>query len=136
MSTDVISHHAPRRKREPSPRRDKRVRGSWWGYFARRFGALVVTIIALGVASLIAPLIGQPVPEAPPIVVEATPAPEIEPSLLEIDVALDLAAPPPAPRRARQVRSRITLDAAGDLIPDDYEILSASELDAISQARN
>jgi hypothetical protein len=135
MSSHVISHQEPHGKRAPSRQR-YRVRGSWWSYFARRFGALVVTIIALGVASFLAPLVRPPAPAAP-VVASAPQAPVAEPQLQEIDVALDLAGPPPAQqRRERRVRSGIPLDAAGVSQADGYEILSAAELDAISQARN
>lgn len=132
MSSDVISHHAPRRKREPKRSR----RGGWRGYFARRFGALLITLIALGVATFIAPLFRPQAAHAPLSAVTETRAPAAAPDLVEIDVAVDLAGPPPArQRRARRVSS-IPLDANGELTEDGYEILSAAELDAISQARN
>lgn len=134
MSSDVISHHAPRRKREPKRSR----RGGWRGYFARRFGALLITLIALGVATFIAPLFRPQPVEAPPSAVTEALTPAAEPDLVEIDVAVDLAGPPPArQRRARRAaNSGIPLDANGELAEDGYEILSAAELDAISQARN
>ena len=125
MATDVISYRKPRRKR-----------GSWWAYFARRFGALVVTSIALGFASFLAPLIRAPsrTPPAPVLTEAAPPAPE--PELQETDVALDLAGAPPARQRRQRRPQGIPLDAATDIREDGYEILSAAELDAISQARN
>lgn len=138
MSTHVISHQEPARKRAPTPRPRYRVRGSWWAYFARRFGALVVTIIALGVASLVAPLVQAPQPEKALDTFDAAPAlAPPDPQLIEANVTLDLAGPPPPrQRRARAARSGIPLDAAGEHHEDGYEILSAAELDAISQARN
>lgn len=126
MSSDVISHHRPRRKR-----------GSWWTYFARRFGALLLTMLALGFASFLAPLVRpQTKALAPPPRLEA-PVQTAQPEVQEIDVTPALAGPPPRsrPRRERRL-SGIPLDAAADHRSDGYEILSAAELDAISQARD
>jgi hypothetical protein len=56
--------------------------------------------------------------------------------LPEIDVTHDLAVPPaPRPNRTA-LRSGIPLDADAAIEADGYEILSAAELDAISQARD
>ena len=128
MTVDVISHRRPRRKRG-------------WAYAARRVGAVALTLAALATAHLLAPRIGpHPAPPAP------APAPEIAmpapaPALQEIDVTLDLAAAPaaPRPRRARRARPSprgVPLDASASLASDAFEVLSAAELAAISQARD
>ena len=88
MSSDVISHHRPRRKR-----------GSWWTYFARRFGALLLTMLALGFASFLAPLVRpQTKALAPPPRLEA-PVQAAQPEVQEIDVTPALAGPPPRSQR-------------------------------------
>ncbi|MBC7768532.1 MAG: hypothetical protein H7124_07075 [Phycisphaerales bacterium] len=122
MASKVISHRKPRRKR-----------GGWWAYFARRFAALAVTLAALGAASWF----GQP-PEPPflPELVETrTSGPGPDAMLFEVDIALDLAgAPPPPERRIRRARGAAP-NASAIAEPDGFEILSAPELAAISQAR-
>jgi len=126
MAANVISHTKPRRKR-----------GRWGAYIARRLFALAVTTAAIIAASWLGPLLRQPA--EPPLLPELvdTRAAELgpEPMLFEVDVALDFATPPPRPRIRRRNRG-IPLDAAANAVPDGYEILSAAELDAISQARD
>lgn len=130
MARDVISHRTPRRKR-----------GSWRGYIARRLGALAVTVAALAAANWFTPLLRtssiDPYP-APRIVAAPAPASEPEPILLEADVSLDLAGPPAAVTRPRPRRTArgVPLNASAHPHDSGYEILSAAELDAISQARN
>jgi len=125
MTAHVISHRRPRGKR-----------GNAWAYAGRRFGALVLTLAALTTASWLAPMMRKPAePPLLPELVEtraADPAPEA--ALFEVDIALDLLGPPPPPRRQRRQERGVPLDAAANNVPDGYEILSAAELDAISQA--
>lgn len=53
--------------------------------------------------------------------------------LPEVEPSADLSEPTP-PRPPRRARLGIPLDAAVTAQPDGYEILSAAELEAISQA--
>ena len=69
---------------------------------------------------------------APTAVCETQPAAAVEAPNLSID----LAAPRRPARRARQAPTGIPLDANAHLASDGFEVLSAAELDAISQARN
>lgn len=135
MAEHVISHQQPRRKR--GARRP----------VLRRFGALTVTIAALGAASWLAPRFYEPEPSRP---IRMTEAPLKRPpaaadikefGLLQAVAAsaapasaTPAAAEAPRPRRAR--RSGVPLDARPAEMAEDFEILSAAELDAISQARN
>jgi hypothetical protein len=125
MSEHLIQHTKPRRKRAHAR--------SWT---ARHLVLLAVVIAAIIAASWLAPeMVKPPSPAAAPQVV-AAPAP-VRPEATNVDVAADLAGPPPAPARARQTtrNTGVPLDAA--VTPsDDYEILNAAELEAISQARN
>jgi hypothetical protein len=100
--------------------------------------ALLVAGAGLLAATLLAP-VNAPAPvTSPPERLTAAPiiAPPIPPELQEVDIALDLAGPPPAPAPRRRARSGVPLDARVDGQPDGYEVLSATELDAISQARH
>lgn len=126
MTAHVISYREPRRKR-----------GNAWAYAARRLGALALTVAALVFATWLAPYL-RPAPppkasSAPTIV--ATPLPPA--TLPEVNVSLDLAGGP-APARTRRTRAvtGVPLDAAADIVQDGFEVLSATELDAISQARD
>jgi len=124
MTAHVISHRRPRRKR-----------GNAWAYAGRRFGALVLTLAALTTASWLAPMLRTPADPLLPELVEtrsAEPGPEA--ALFEVDIALDLLGPPPPPQRQRRRERGVPLDAAANHVPDGYEILSAAELAAISQA--
>ena len=127
MSANVIQHTKARRKRAGSL--------SWT---ARHLLLLAIVIAGIIAASWLAPeLAAPPAPAAAP---QSNTSPAVTPphdSAVTIDAAADLAAPPPARARARQSvrRAGVPLDAA--VAPsDDYEILSAAELDGISQARD
>ncbi|HYD89116.1 MAG TPA: hypothetical protein VEA80_16685 [Vitreimonas sp.] len=125
MAANVKSHRSPRRKR-----------GRWWAYFARRFFALAITVAALAAASWFAPMLRPPAepPLLPELVETRAAETGLEPLLLEVDIALDLAGPPAPPRRARA--RAVPLDAAAQPQDPGYEILSAAELARISQARD
>jgi len=130
MTPDVISHRRARRKRAAA-----------WAWAARRFGALAVTLAALATATWLAPYFAPPAQEnavlAPPaparLPVGAAAYGEKAPAALA-----EIAKPnQQIPVRAAARRPRpIPLDA--DVTPrdDGFEILSAAELAAISQARN
>jgi len=127
MAEHVISHREPRRKR--GGRR----------LALRRLGTLAVTVAALATASWLAPRFYRPPPAPPPAQVVEAPAPPVKrpPDPEHIKVFTIAAAPferPPRPRRAR--RSAVPLDARPAGLGEDFEVLSADELDAISQARN
>jgi len=130
MGAHVIQHTRPRRKR-----------GDAWSWAARHIVLLAVVVTAIIAASWLAPDRIAPPATAPATTpqLHAAPAPAPTPSaLLEVDIAADLAGPPRAtPNRVRQTTARagIPLDAAVTA-SDEYEILSAAELDDISQARN
>ncbi|MFO1017198.1 MAG: hypothetical protein U1E03_06345 [Hyphomonadaceae bacterium] len=128
MTEHVISHHGPRGKR-----------GSAWGHAARVLGALALTAAALLVANWLAPLVRHSdLTKTPSVRIDArTPAPPPATVLEDADVTIDLAAPRrEAQRRPRPAPTGIPLDANGHLASDGFEVLSAAELDAISQARN
>jgi hypothetical protein len=100
--------------------------------------ALLVAGAGLVAATLLAP-VNAPAPSAPRVErIAAAPAiaPPISPELQEVDVALDLAGLPPASAPHRRARNGVPLDARIDGQPDGFEVLSAAELDAISQARH
>jgi hypothetical protein len=129
MGRTVIQHQKRARKRA-NPR----------AWVARRLGALVVTAAGLAAATWLSITLLRPTaPPAGPATAPqaALPAlPPAEAALVDVNVALDLALPPPArPRRARQ-DAGVPLDASAERISDGYEILSASELASISQARD
>jgi hypothetical protein len=100
-------------------------------------GALLVAGAGLVAATLLAP-VNAPAPVAPIAPMVATPVvtPATAPEFQDVDVALDLAGPPPAPTPRRRARTSVSLTARTIHQPDGYEILSAAELDAISQARH
>jgi len=126
MTTHVISHRTPRRKRG---RRS---------FLLRRFGVLVVTTCALAAASWLAPYFYRPL--SPPPAVETAHAPDLPPKLpppADVTKTVNLAtAPSPVAEapRARRARRGVPLNANAGIAPEDFEILSAGELDAISQA--
>ena len=127
MSRTVIQHQQRARKRAgPS---------SW---VARRLGALVVTVAGLAVATWLSlALIRNAPPQTtialePPVVRLPQPAPE--PAVTEINAALDL--PAPVRRRIQRQEVGVPLNASEERISDGFEILNASELASISQARD
>lgn len=126
MSADVIQHTKPRRKRAHAR--------SWT---ARHLVLLAVVVAAIIAASWLAPEIARPpAPVTSPRVI-AAPQPPVAPAATVVDMTADLAGPPPAPVRARQTTRQTGIPLNGAVTPsDDYEILSAAELDGISQARN
>lgn len=106
----------------------------------RRFGALAVTIAALGTATWLAPNYYRPLPAPPVLEVAEAPAPppklppplDVTKAVLAADAALSVA----EGSRPRRARRGVPLDAYTGDAGEDFEILSAGELDAISQARN
>ena len=127
MTEHVISHHRPRGKR-----------GSAWGHAARALGALILTAAALLVANWLAPLVHHSdLTKTSAVPVEAQPpAPPPVTALEDVNVAVDLAEHRHPARRAHPAPTGIPLDASARLASDGFEVLSAAELDAISQARN
>ena len=126
MATHVISHRKPRRKR-----------GGWWGYVFRRFGALAVTVAALATATWLAPHITRRAP--PPLpskVAEQRTGPVLPPPAGTTEVTLLIIAGETQPALPRRTRRGVPLDAHPGDAGEDFEVLSAGELDAISQARN
>lgn len=126
MTEHVISHRMPRRKR-----------GGAWRLALRRFGALTVTLAALITANAIAPYIYRP-PPAPPVVETPLPAPVKDAALRVVKVVAFGAAPAPVVERAAPPPRRrgVPLNAVPADAGEDFEVLTAAELDAISQARN
>lgn len=128
MGAHVIQHTEPRRKRAKA-----------WPWTTRHVLLLGVVIIAIIVASSLAPELrapARPAQTGAASSVPVAPAPAlITPNSIEVEVAADLAHPRPVARRREPAhQTGIPLDAA--VTPaDEYEILSAAELDAISQAR-
>ncbi len=126
MSAHVIQHTKPRRKRAHAR--------SWT---ARHLVLLAVVVAAIIAASWFAPEIAAPAAPVAAPQMAAAPQPSATPELPLIDIAADLAGPAPAPARARQTARRTGVPLNAAVAPsDDYEILSAAELDGISQARN
>jgi hypothetical protein len=128
MTANVIQHTRPRRKR-----------GNAWSWTARHFVLLAVVLIGIVAASWLAPEIAAPRRPTPASVPQQSAAPALPSTTaapLAVDVAADLAGPPPVQRLRQTARhTGIPLDAT--VAPsDNYEILSAAELDGISQARN
>lgn len=126
MGAHVIQHTEPRRKRANA-----------WSWTTRHVLLLGVVIIAIIVASSLAPELSapsRPAQSGAASSVTAAPAPA-PPNGIEAEVAAEFAQPRPVARRREPARQTgIPLDAA--VTPaDEYEILSAAELDAISQAR-
>lgn len=120
MAESVISHHKPRRKR-----------ASAWVWTARRVLAFALTLAAIAAATWVVPYLQPATPrfpdtQAPPVLA----APELPEPVAIIE---PLAGPPPAVRpQARHRGIPLNADAAGP--GEDFEVLSASELDRISQA--
>jgi len=129
MSKNVISHQDAHGKRERARSRP-----------IRRIGAIVVTVLGILAASWLAPEAARrPAASAPePIRIVSQPTtPVARPEAAPVDISADLAGPPP--RRAVRTSPRnngVPLNAAGALRTDDFEILSAAELDGISQAQD
>lgn len=126
MTADVISHTSAPRKRAPAR-----------GWSARRITAVLLTLAALAAIAWVSPYLhpvstkiaNQPLPASQPPAM-AAPAPQ-----LPHPIAAE--AQQPVPRaRAPQRRTGVPLDAQAATPGEDYEVLSASELDAISQARD
>lgn len=128
MTEHVISHRRPRRKRP-----------GVWASLTRRLGMLIVTLLALAIATWIAPYVYRPEPPAlksPQRESYAVPSapPSASPAIPE---AAEIARPVVASRaRAPHARTSVPLDANPGAHAEDYEVLSAAELDAISQARH
>jgi hypothetical protein len=124
MSTHVISHRKPRRKR-----------GGVWSLLRRRFGALALTIAALAAANWLAPYIARRAP--PPLpskVAEQRTGPVLPPPSTEVLLITGHAATQAS--RPRRARRGVPLDAHPGGAGEDFEVLSAGELEAISQARD
>jgi hypothetical protein len=114
--------HADKPHRQP-----RRKRGGLW------LGAALVTIIALSLASLLYPYVAPPpVPNFP----------EPRRSLLTRPPATPVVTPAaesataPAATAPRPRRRGVPLDASARPAGEDYQVLSAEELDRISQARH
>jgi hypothetical protein len=121
MTGHVISHRAPHRKRRAS--------GVW------RSVEIIAGLLALAGAVWAERRAAPAVSSRPPLFAP-TEARAPEPSMFA-----PLAAPEPAPapasahRRARRGEPSIPLDGRGEPVDDGFEILSAAELAAISQAQ-
>jgi len=129
MTAHVISHRKARRKRATA-----------WSWTARRFGALAVTLAALATATWLAPRYRQ---TSVPTLAAPSPAIETAPATLgrkPIGGALTMAIKlPPRARTTRIVEQApppVPLNAMAGERMDGFEVLSAAELAAISQARN
>jgi hypothetical protein len=129
MIANVIQHTKPRRKR-----------GNAWSWTMRHFVLLAVVVLGIITASSLAPDLSAPRPIAPattPQRIAQPILPPITPDLMAVDVSADLAGPPLPVQRARQTARRTGVPLDAHVTPsDNYEILSAAELDGISQARN
>lgn len=129
MAGHVISHRKPRRKR-----------GGAGSFVLRRFGALAVTVGALGTASWLAPYYYRPPPAT--LRINIAEAPVTAPKLPPPSEAAKLARFNGAARivieaqRSRRTRRGVPLDARPQMPGEDFEVLSAHELEAISQAPN
>ncbi len=122
----VISHRRPRRKRGR-------------GLTARRFGVLAVTLAALIAAAWLAPYVYTPPPpigDTPQLQIAQRPIAPKSPEATKVVAKLEPAPPVMRARAPRQARPVVPLDAVGHAADDGYEILSAAELAAISQARD
>jgi len=128
MSGTVIQHSKRPRKR-----------GGIGAWARPRLGTLIVTAAGIAVATwLSVDLVRNAAKQmaAPPRLQAAAPSLPDQPNLAEINVALDMAGPPPVRRRARIEPVGVPLDAAIEHHSDGYEILNAAELASISQARD
>ncbi len=130
MSADVISHQEPRGKRDGA--------GSWT---VQRVAVLLVAVAGVIAASWLALSLEQSATAPEQVTVQAPrdeqPAP-LAVETTQLDVASDLVGAPLARTPARAAprrRTGVPLDAGAAVEPAGYEILSAAELDGISQAR-
>ena len=108
------------------------------GWALRRLAALAFTLAGLAVGSILAPTLrasSNGITPPPMNQTELTPSAS-ELILDEVDIALDLSTPTDARTPRRRTRSGVPLSAAAHAAHEGYEILSATELDGISQARN
>ncbi|HVV34636.1 MAG TPA: hypothetical protein VHC73_15520 [Vitreimonas sp.] len=115
----------------------RRSSGGVWRWLVRRFGALTVTMAALLSVSWISPrLSGTAPPVSPPTLAPqaARPAKSAEAALKPLDKPgwVDVAAPA-TPQRAHRRRPTVSAPHSGQI--DGLEVLTADELDSISQAR-
>lgn len=124
MTAGVFSHHGAPRKRAPSR-----------GWTARRVLAMALTLAALAAIAWVAPHLRPE--ESKSVVSPAGPRPEpvAAPPPLALPIAAETIAPVHRARAPRR-QSGIPLDANPANPGEDYEVLSASELDAISQAQD
>jgi len=100
---------------------------------------LIVTLLALALASWIAPYVYRPEPPAlksPQRPSAMAPAEGAAPGQAAPDVAAAPSHAVATRARAAQARPSVRLDADPGAHAEDYEVLSAAELDAISQARH
>ncbi len=126
MSGSVISHREQRRKR-----------GHAQAWTARRIGVLIVAAAAIMAASWLTPELNRPPAPPPPPQIAMPTLPPAPPELVTVDAAADLmGAPAPRAIRSAPRRTGIPLNGDASLRSDGYEILSAAELDSISQARD
>ncbi len=123
MAADVYSQRGADRKRAPAR-----------GWTARRIMAVALTVAALAAVAWVAPYlrpsatkIANP-PQQPPFSAAPTPA-------LPFPATAEAPAPVTRARPQRPRRTGIPLDVQGAAPGEDFEVLTASELDAISQAR-
>jgi hypothetical protein len=126
MTANVIQHRKPRRKRAGT-----------WTWSARHFGLLAVALIGVFAASWLAPEMAHrsPAPATTPQALLQV-APSSFPPVVEIEIRADLARPASARTRSAARGGGVPLNASAALRTDDFEILSAAELDGISQARD
>jgi len=127
MTADVISYRGPGRKHGVSA-------DAW-----RR--AALIGVAALGVAAGSWLLTRRaPAPEAPAPAAQIIDAPRAaepaQPPPPAVEIRKRAAAAVPARRLTRRGPAPIPLDAQGEHFEEGVEILSAAELDAISQARD
>ncbi|MGE0596649.1 MAG: hypothetical protein AB7P07_09785 [Hyphomonadaceae bacterium] len=116
------------------PRARRKPRGAWRWWAARRIAALALALSALAALAWFGPRLRRPPP--PPVVspeavqVELF-ADKVRPSIKGVASAFEATAP--APRRRANRAAAAAPEPAAEA--PGYEILSAEELDAISQAR-
>lgn len=125
MSANVISHRAPTRKRAGA-----RI----WA--ANHIGLLIVAAAAIMTASWLAIELRRPTaqPASVPQLAQPAPQPAAAPETPIVEAgAAD--APPQRTRRSAR-RAGVPLDANANAESPGYEILTAAELDGISQARD
>jgi hypothetical protein len=121
MTAGVISHRGAPRKRAPSR-----------GWTARRLLAVALTLIALAAIIWVAPYLRPAATKgADPIL---PPQPVIVAPELPLPTTAEAPAGPARRARAPQRASGIPLDGRPANPGEDFEVLTASELDAISQA--